>query len=267
MGTRLKVDLATGSIEVNGEADFVRLVYADFRERLLAHKKSSPDPHSEVYGLLAEAHISGTWNEYQRAYTLYERALERCPKGADNSLLADILEGMESMEKAIENTEQELPSLQRAVEAAPESAEKRFQVALALSRLGREKEALAEYEAALSDPTDLDDDCFRDLWNNIGWYYYRRGRYHEALKWFDQCCKVADVQEGLGKGSGRLGLENKILAYCALGMVPEAQSSAMEFVQRYGRFHWPERRALAKLGINADAIYIESRRKESHPVL
>jgi len=265
MGTRLKVDLAAGSVEVDGETDFVRSVYADFRERLLADKRGSTDSRSEVNALLAEAHISGVWNEYQRAYTLYERALQRCPKGADSRLLADILEGMEKMENAIEETGRELPSLQAAVEAAPESAEKRFQLALALSRLGREKEALEQYEAALSDPADMDDDCFRDTWNNIGWYYYRRGKYDEALRWFDQCCKVADVQESLGKGNGRLGLENKILTYCALGMVREAESSANEFVGRYGRFDWPERRALRKLGIDADAIYVESRRREGQP--
>lgn len=257
MTTRLKLDLPIGKIELEGEESFVRELYGEFKSQLAMRDRGAADTREELYELIGDARISGAWNEYQRAYALYQRALEECPKGIESSVLADIFEGMEDMERAIEETGHKLPELQTAVQADPDDAEKRFRLALALSRVGQEKEAFAEYEAALRNPADLCQDCFRDLWNNIGWYYYRRGRYQEALKWFDQFCKVADVQEKLGHGDARLGLENKVLAYCALKMEREAEATANEYVRRYGRFRWPERRALAKLKIDADAMYVE----------
>ena len=59
--------------------------------------------------------------------------------------------------------------------ADPEDAEKHFSLAFTLGRLGRDDEALAEYDAALRNPERLCAHCFRDSWNNIGWYYYRQG--------------------------------------------------------------------------------------------
>ena len=99
--------------------------------------------------------------------------------------------------------------------------------------------------------------CFRDLWNNIGWYYFRQGNYREALRWFEQTYQVANSDEAFGKGNCALAIENKILCYSALGMSQEAEATAREYIRRYGRVPWPERRALTRLNLDADAMYVE----------
>jgi hypothetical protein len=48
-----------------------------------------------------------------------------------------------------------------------------------------------------------------------------------------------------------------ILVYVALNMAKEAGESAAYYIAHFGRLPWPERRALEKLHINADALYIE----------
>ena len=95
------------------------------------------------------------------------------------------------------------------------------------------------------------------MWNNIGWYYYRRGDYREALKWFQQTYEVANSDEAFGMGNCALAMENKILCYSALSMSQEAEAAAQEYIRRYGRLPWPERRALAKLNIDADTMFVE----------
>ncbi len=251
--------LTVGCIEAEGEDDFVRSVYLDFKERLHELDIMTTEARRSLHNLLDEARISLAWEEYARAHKLYSLALEQCPKGIGNSLLAEILEGMDHAQVAMDNGQRELPALQAAVDAEPESAENRFRLALMLSRLGREDEALTEYEAALSNPDGLCADCFRDLWNNIGWYYYRQGKIQEALRWFDQTYAVANSDEIFGEGRCSLAMENKILSYSALGMSREAAATAREYTRRYGRLPFPERRALAKLGIEADTIYVEHR--------
>jgi hypothetical protein len=47
------------------------------------------------------------------------------------------------------------------------------------------------------------------------------------------------------------------LAYSALLMTAEAKATTRDYITRFGRVPWPERRALAKIGIDADAMYVE----------
>jgi phosphoheptose isomerase len=54
-----------------------------------------------------------------------------------------------------------------------------------------------------------------------------------------------------------LTLENRMLVYGQLGLRRKAEEVAREYVGRYGRIEYPERRALAKIGIDADEIYLE----------
>jgi hypothetical protein len=54
-----------------------------------------------------------------------------------------------------------------------------------------------------------------------------------------------------------LPLENLILTYVELHLTEEAEKSAVDYVSRFGRLPWPERHALRKLGIDADALYVE----------
>ena len=118
---------------------------------------------------------------------------------------------MDLVQRALERAEGELPSLEAAKEAEPGNPETHFRLALTLSSVGREDEALMEYEKTLQDPEGLFRYCFRALWNNIGWYFYRRGEYQEELKRFDQTCAVANVDEAVGQGDCRLAMEMTIL--------------------------------------------------------
>jgi len=47
--------------------------------------------------------------------------------------------------------------------------------------------------------------------------------------------------------------------YSGLGLVRDAEEAARYHIRRYGRVGWRERRALQKLGIDADAMYVEHR--------
>lgn len=223
-----------------------------------ARKPRPKQRHRELYELLNDAQASFVWSEYARAAKLYEQALEQAGPNAEASVLADILEGRERVQRAIEETERDLPDVIAAANANPEDTGTHFYLAVKLSALGRKDEALVEYKAALENPEKLCADCFRHLWNNIGWYYFRQGEYREALKWFDQAYVVATFDEASGKGSCALPMENRMLAFAELGMRKEAEETIREYISRYGRIPWPERRALSKLNLDADAIYVES---------
>ena len=48
-----------------------------------------------------------------------------------------------------------------------------------------------------------------------------------------------------------------MLVYGQLGLRRKSEEVAREYVGRYGRIEYPERRALAKISIDTDAIYLE----------
>ena len=52
-------------------------------------------------------------------------------------------------------------------------------------------------------------------------------------------------------------IENIFLVYVALNMAKEAEKAAVHYIANFGRLPWPERRALRKLNIDADALYIK----------
>jgi len=52
-------------------------------------------------------------------------------------------------------------------------------------------------------------------------------------------------------------IENIILVYVALNMAKEAGEAAVRYIANFGRLPWPERHALRKVNINADALCIE----------
>lgn len=223
MATRLKIDLTARSIEVEGEDGFVQSVYRELRGYLREGESANDAPSDTLEqenfkGLLDEARISASWSEFHRAYDLFKQALQAAPKSANVSVLAEIFEGVDLMCVGIEQVKRELPELEAAVNTNPESAQKRFYLALALSKLGRDNEALAEYESALSNTEDLCAGCFRDLWNNIGWFHFRRKNFREALKWFEQSYQIATSDEGGAESNCALAIENKILCFSALSM-------------------------------------------------
>ena len=48
-GTRLSIDLSSGTILVEGDADLAREVYRDFRDRLAEHRPAEPEPAEPAY--------------------------------------------------------------------------------------------------------------------------------------------------------------------------------------------------------------------------
>ena len=179
------------------------------------------------------------------------------PENLESSKRADIIEKLACLRESLEAAQQDLARQREALKAEPQNPEKHFYLGFTLTRLGREEEAVAEYRLALENPEGLCARCYRDSWNNIGWYYYRQGMYGEALQWFERVCQLNDTGEFLQHYDRARAVENKLLAYSALRMTAEAEAATRDYITRFGRVTWPARRALAKIDIDADAIYVE----------
>jgi hypothetical protein len=82
------------------------------------------------------------------------------------------------------------------------------------------------------------------------------GMPRESIKWFERPCEVEDTIRLSGLSMQRRAMENMVVAYAALRMAREAHDTASKYIREYGRLSWPECRALAKLGIDADAMYV-----------
>ena len=78
-----------------------------------------------------------------------------------------------------------------------------------------------------------------------------------ALPCFERAATIRNSVPILPELESALALENMILVYVALNMAKEAGEATVNYIARFGRLPWPERRALLKLSINADALYIE----------
>ena len=129
--------------------------------------------------------------------------------------------------------------------------------ALLLWKLGCEDEAAGQYEAALDHPETLCRQCLRDCLNNLGWCLYRKEEFAKALPWFERAATIKDFAPFSQERESALAIENIILVLVALNMAKEAGETAAHYIAHFGRLPWPERRALARLNINADALYIE----------
>lgn len=203
-----------------------------------------------------EASLAEYAGEPKRALYYFRHALETAPEDIEVESLADILESLNEAQQALAHDEKSLPALRAAVEEEPANSEKRFRYAAVLWRLGREEEAAWECETALEHPESLCAQCLRDCFNHLGWYLYRNGEYAKALPWFEQAARVKTFH---GPGEAiefPLAYENIISVYAALAMTEEAERAAREYIARFGRLPWPERRALSRIEIDADALYI-----------
>jgi tetratricopeptide (TPR) repeat protein len=163
---RFKMNLAAGCGNATRDGEPVREVYLD--------------PHGwsqdldELNELLVEARLSMGWREYARAADLWKQALAVAGEDANVTLRADIMEATKLAKKRREQCEERLTAWVAAVEEQPENAESHFRLGLIFSALGEGEGALREYEAALRNPDGLCRECFRDLWNNIGWQHFRK---------------------------------------------------------------------------------------------
>jgi tetratricopeptide (TPR) repeat protein len=173
------------------------------------------------------------------------------PRNAGSSIRAVLLEHREKLLVMRDDAENNLAAHRAAVEAQPTNWEHRYWLAFTLRCAGRNEEALEEYLTVAPTPG-----CPHDCLNEIGWCYYRKGMYEEARRSFERT-KVQDDPIPFRHFSNLLRtLENKMLVYGQLGLHEQAKQVAEEYIRRYGRVDYPERRALGKLGIDADAMYV-----------
>jgi tetratricopeptide (TPR) repeat protein len=190
------------------------------------------------------------WGEFKRAYDFYTRALLFVPPNLGIAELADIHEQRLSAWELVKSEEENLPAHQASVQAAPHDPDNHFWLALTLTRLDRHEEALREYQAALK--AGFQGKCR----NDIGWCYFRMGMHHESIKWFERAGEGVDVIRLAGMSIQRRAMEHLVVVYAALRMTGEAYSTASKYIREYGRLPWPECRALAKLGIDSDTMYL-----------
>jgi tetratricopeptide (TPR) repeat protein len=208
---------------------------------------------------LEEARLARYGAEIKRAHYYYQQALEAAPQNIDSETLAEILENLQDAERILAQDEKSVPSLRAAVEQDPANSERRFSYANLLWKLGREEEAAIQYEASLEHPENLCQHCLRDCWNNIGWSLYRKGEYAKALPWFERAAKVKIAGPMGDLCESALAFENMILVYVALNLASEAAQATVDYISRFGWLPWPERHALRKVDIDADALYVQSR--------
>jgi len=207
---------------------------------------------------LEEARLARYGGEIKRAHYFYQHALEAAPQNIESETLAEILENLQDAERILAQEEKSLPALRAAVEQAPANSERRFSYANLLWKLGREEEAAIQYEASLEHPETLCQHCLRDCWNNIGWSLYRKEEYAKALTWFERAGKVRIAGPMGDLFESALPFENIIQVYVALHMPEGAVEATVDYISRFGRLPWPERHALRKLNIDADALYVQS---------
>ncbi len=216
----------------------------------------NPSPE-EFYEAWEEARLARYWREYGRADYFYHETLKLAPEDIKPESLAEVIEGMNQVQACLTEDQQALPYLRAVVREDPANSEKRFRLANTLWRLGCEEEAAREYEAALEHPEALCPECFRDCWNNIGWCLYRREEYAKALPCFERAAKIRSFSPTLQVSQSARLYENLMLVYVALAKQKEARGTTVDYISHFGRVPWPERHALRKLNIDADALYIE----------
>ena len=204
-----------------------------------------------------EACLAKYGGEPKRAQYYLHQALEAAPEDVEVGALADILEELNDVNRVLAREEAALPCVRAAVEEDPCNSEDRFQYAKVLWKLGCEDEAAKQYEAVLEHPETICRECLRDCWNNIGWSLYRKGEYAKALPWFERAAKVKSVGPMGDEFESALPFENIIQAYVALNMREDALEATSAYISRFGRLPWPERHALRKLNIDADALYVQ----------
>jgi hypothetical protein len=97
------------------------------------------------------------------------------------------------------------------------------------------------------------------------------GEYEQALGWFEHACHLrqplrdTETQKHLGiqpqdnsDAPYQLALENVLLTLAKMGRLNEAISRLEEYHRYFGRLPTYESRALEKLGLQPDVIYIRS---------
>jgi tetratricopeptide (TPR) repeat protein len=229
------------------------------RPRIPVQQSGTVKRNTEVfYASWEEACRAQYEGEPRRAHYFYHQALKAAPEDVEAEVLADIFDSLKEINRILAQDEGKLPGLRAAVESNSADSETRFRYASLLWKLGYEEEAEKQYGALLEHPEALCQDCWRDCLNNIGWLLYRRKEYAKALPWFERAAKVKSVGPMGDMCQLPLPFENIIQVYVALHRVEEAERAALDYISRFGRLSWPERHALRRLNIDADALYVQS---------
>jgi tetratricopeptide (TPR) repeat protein len=196
------------------------------------------------------------WSRCDVGYAIpyLDRAWAEMPQALGSSARASIFEARTKLLEMVSNAEEELPRHRAAAQAEPSNWDVGYWMAFALRRAGRNDEALHQF-LTVAATRGSQYDCL----NEIGWCYYRNGLYGEARQCFENTKIKAEDELVPIRGFSDLMrvLENKMLVYAELGLREQGESTAKEYIRRYGRIEFPERHALKKLGIDADAIYLE----------
>jgi len=195
--------------------------------------------------------------------------LALCKEDAPLSLLAELIETVEICMMTLNKAEENLPALKEAAYQDPTNGEKHAKLGFGLYALDKREEALTALTKALEYPSTLCLDCHRDCLNNIGWEHYRQGEYEQALGWFDKACNLTDTAkkhekhlEGDDAADAdkpyKVGLENMLVTLAKLGRLKEATETLEKYHDWFGRLSSYESRALEKLGLQPDVIFIRS---------
>jgi tetratricopeptide (TPR) repeat protein len=242
-----------------------------FGDRVPAPNEESAPGLSE---LLEEANDAYREDNLGKAHELYLKAFNRLPEVQSIEMRAEIIEAHYDVEKQWKAREEELAQLRADAANDPQNTIFRKGLAQALTDTNRNEEAIAEFQRALDltpkdDPRSNSDRMDSIIW--IGICHHRQGRHQEALNWLEkvQPWKVDGVEcsnppdscierFGYGQESGYWqALRQRLLIYSDLKRVQEAEAAVLEHVRHVGRLHEPYSRALAKIGIDSDRIYVE----------
>jgi len=219
-----------------------------------ARADTGVEGRSQVEDLMVEVRVACClgWSRTDFGYPIphLDRAWAQLPREAGSSNRVEIVEQRKRLLELVRDAERSLPLHREAAERKPFDWNPRYWLAFALKRAGRIEEALEEYRAVVRTTG-----CPLDCLNEIGWAYYRMERYEHARRCFERA-RIPDDLPIRPFSDFMLTLENRMLVYGRLGHRKQAVEVAREYVRRYGRVEYPERRALARIGIDADAIYL-----------
>ncbi len=203
---------------------------------------------------------------------LARAVLALCHEDAPMSLLADLIETIEECQVKLLAFREELPRLRQVLHDDPENGKNLARIGVVLFALDDRDNALSAFTEALEWRNTLCIQWERDCLNNIGWDHYQRGAYEQALGWFQHACRLKLPEtgnlfevptEGDDEPPYRLALENMLLTLARMGRLGEAAAELQEYHSHFGRLPDYEARALEKLGLRPDIVYMRTR-IESH---
>lgn len=220
----------------------------------LADPRTKTPPEFDQLMDEARATLCVAWSRCDFGYAIpyLNREWAEVPQALGSSARAAIFEARARLLELVSGAEEELPRHRAAVQAEPSNRDARYWMAFALRRAGRNDEALHQYLKVAATPGSQ-----LDCLNEIGWCYYRKGMYDDARRCFERVRIKNDSVPVRGFSDLMPVLENRMLVYAELGLREQGESTANEYIRRYGRIEFPERLALKKLGIDADAMYLE----------